>query len=112
MSIQELREYHPNELIYEKGALATHFYFVQQGSVFAEVSGKRVSLNEGQVFGDGGMVSGQYKATVCAGPNGCKVLCMPFDDLKREIGRSPPLVKLFITNLLARFEIAARLLEK
>lgn len=110
--MDDYKSFRPNEKIYADGDTATHLYLVHQGSVVAQVAGETVTLGQGQIFGDGGLVSGKYKVTVNAGPNGCMVLPVEMGRLKAEIGRSPPMVKLFITNMLAHFEIATDLLKK
>lgn len=110
--IETARTYNPGDVIYEKGEAATHLYLVQAGSTVATVSGTPVTVGTGQLIGDGAMVSGAYKVTMTAGPHGCTLLPMAFDHLKIEIGRSPPLVQLLISNLLGRFEIATKLLDQ
>ncbi len=109
--IEAAQTYAAGEVIYQKGDPATHLYLIQQGTVLVTAAGNPVSFGEGQVVGDGGMVSGAYKATMAAGPQGCTVLPMDYDTLKVEIGRSPPLVQLLVTNLLARLEVASKFLD-
>lgn len=110
--MEEVRTYSPHEKIYAEGDAATHLFLIQQGNVATLVSGEVIVLGEGQIFGDGGLVTGKYKVTVKAGDDGCTVLPMHIDRLKAEIGRSPALVRLFITNMLGRFEIMSALLKK
>ncbi|MEP1932281.1 MAG: cyclic nucleotide-binding domain-containing protein [Roseibium sp.] len=109
--MEESRVFGPNEQIYAEGDAASHLFLIQQGSVTTHVSGEDISFGEGQIFGDGGLVTGKYKVTVKAGPQGCTIFPMHLDRLKAEIGRSPPIVRLFITNMLGRFEIMSELLK-
>ncbi len=110
--LDDYKSFNPNDPIYADGDPATHLYLVHQGSVTTQIAGETITLGQGQIFGDGGMVSGKYKTTMRAGPSGCMVLPVEIDRLKAEIGRSPPMVRLFITNMLAHFEIATDLLKK
>ncbi len=111
MSIESTIIFKEGDVIYREGESATHLYFLQKGSVEGRIGEHRVDINEGQVTGDGGIVSGIYKATVLAGPEGCTLLKMPIDQLRDELANCSPLVRLFVVNLLGRQEIVARLLK-
>lgn len=104
-------EFQPGDLLYEKDDPAEFVYFVQQGSVVGVVGKHEIELCQGEVFGDVGSVTGTYRATFRAGKKGCRLLVIPMDRLKDEIGRSPPLVRLLIGNMFGRLRIAAQLLE-
>ena len=115
MSVQvdvDTQDYGPNDLIYEKGDLAEIVYLIQEGSAVGEVGQEKIELHKGDMFGDVGAVSGEYAATLRAGDVGCQLLVIPMAKLKDEIGRSPPLIQLLISNMMGRMKIAAQLVEE
>lgn len=111
MSVDATLHYEAGAVLYRDGDPATHIYLVQSGGLQGVIGGKSLDFGPGQMLGDGGIVSGQYRMTVAAGPEGCTVLRMPIDDLTRELAHCPPLVKLLVSNLLGRQELTNSLLR-
>ena len=106
MGVAESRKFEPNQSIYNAGDPAEFIYFIQEGTVEANIGPRNVSLSKGQILGHGSLLQGEYRVDTFAGPNGCALLLLPMDKLKGEIGRSPPLAQLFIQNLLVAIEIS------
>ncbi|MDJ0686067.1 MAG: cyclic nucleotide-binding domain-containing protein [Alphaproteobacteria bacterium] len=112
MSVDATLNYEAGAVLYRDGDAATHVYLVQSGAVQGVIGEKSLDFGSGQILGDGGIISGHYRMTVVAGPEGCTVLRMPIDDLTRELAQCPPLVKLLVSNLLGRQELTNSLLRR
>lgn len=102
----------PYETVYKAGEPASSLFFIQKGMVTADIKTRTIHINKGGVFGDAVLTMDTYKATVIAGPDGCELLEMPMALLQKELNKTPPLIRLLITNMMSRLEIAAHLLQQ
>ena len=111
MSVEATLHFEPGAPLFRDRDPATHLYLVQAGSVEGRIGPQIMTFSEGQLLGDGGIVSGHYRMTAVAGAQGCTVLKIPVQDLTEELAHCPPLVRLLVSNLLGRQEIATTLLK-